>query len=158
MRPPEPGSLSVIILTCPLIGSLSSSTVNQRAAQNNYRALGLQDLYFLNVVTCTGFMPIEETFEEVTLAFVISPIFENRQLLIQVVVVSLDLKIEPGLCQFQMLSNILLTPCKKTLKLTVKCFKFVQILSFMANRGPMPILHVILALMSYMIQKNSLKT
>ena len=105
---------------------------------NNDKYLQLRDSY----LSC---MSIEETCEEVPLAFFISPIFENRQLLLQVVVVSLDLKIEPGLCQFQMLSNILLTPCKKTLKLTVKCFKFVQILSFMANRGPMPILHVILA-------------
>jgi hypothetical protein len=29
-------SLLVIVLSCPLIGSLSSSTANQRAAQNNY--------------------------------------------------------------------------------------------------------------------------
>ena len=49
---PKSGSLVVIILTCPLIGSLSSSTANQRAAQNNYQALGCQDLYFLNFV-CT---------------------------------------------------------------------------------------------------------
>ena len=41
----------VIVLSCPLIGSLSSSTANQRAAQNNYRTLGFQDLYFLNFVT-----------------------------------------------------------------------------------------------------------
>ena len=47
------GSLLVIVLSCPQIGSLSSSTANQRAAQNNYRALGCQNLYFLNFVTCT---------------------------------------------------------------------------------------------------------
>ena len=41
-----------ICLSCPLIGSLSSPTINQRAAQNNYQALGFQDLYFLNFVTC----------------------------------------------------------------------------------------------------------
>ena len=39
-------------MSCPQIGSLSSSTANQKAAQNNYRALGCQDLYFLNFVTC----------------------------------------------------------------------------------------------------------
>ena len=37
---PKPGSLIVIVLSCPQIGSLSSSTANQRAAQNNYWALG----------------------------------------------------------------------------------------------------------------------
>ena len=47
LRPPKPGSLLVIVLSCPQIGSLSSSTANQRAAQNNYRALGCQDLYNL---------------------------------------------------------------------------------------------------------------
>ncbi len=41
----------VIDLSCPLIGSLSSSTANQRAAQNNYRTLGCQNLCFLNFVT-----------------------------------------------------------------------------------------------------------
>ena len=30
------------------------STANQRAAQNNYRALGCQDLYFLNFASCTN--------------------------------------------------------------------------------------------------------
>ena len=45
-------SLLIIILSCPQIGSLSSSTANQRAAQYNYPALGCQDLYFLNFVTC----------------------------------------------------------------------------------------------------------
>ena len=39
-------------MSCPNIGSLSSSTANQRAAQNNYRAYGCQDLYFLNFVAC----------------------------------------------------------------------------------------------------------
>jgi hypothetical protein len=43
----------VIVLNCPLIGSLSSSIANQKAAQNNYRTLGFQDLYFLNFVTCS---------------------------------------------------------------------------------------------------------
>ena len=51
---PKTGSLLVIVLSCPQIGSLSSSTANQRAAQNNYRAFGCQDLYFLNFVTCIG--------------------------------------------------------------------------------------------------------
>ena len=41
-----------MVLSCPLICSLSSLTANQRAAQNNYRALGCQDLYFLNFVIC----------------------------------------------------------------------------------------------------------
>ena len=54
MRPPKPGSLLVIVLSCPQIGSLSNSTANQRAAQNNYWTLGLQDLYFLNFVTCNA--------------------------------------------------------------------------------------------------------
>ena len=53
MRPPQPSSLLVIFLSCPLIGSLSSSAANQRAAQNNYRALGIQDLFFLIFLTCT---------------------------------------------------------------------------------------------------------
>ena len=54
LRHPKTGSLYVlvIVLSCPQIGSLSSSTANQRAAQNNYRSLGCQDLYFLNFVTC----------------------------------------------------------------------------------------------------------
>ena len=47
LRPPKPCSLSVIVLSCPIIGSLSSSTANQRAADNNYQALVFQDLYFL---------------------------------------------------------------------------------------------------------------
>ena len=51
LRPPKPGSFLVIILSCPLIGSLNSSTANQRAAQNNYYALWFQYLYFLNFVT-----------------------------------------------------------------------------------------------------------
>ena len=45
------GSLLVNVLSCPQIGSLSNSTANQSAAQNNYLALGCQDVYFLNVVT-----------------------------------------------------------------------------------------------------------
>ena len=49
--PPNSGSLLVIVLSCPLIGSISSSTANQRAAQNNYQTLGFQNLYFLNCVT-----------------------------------------------------------------------------------------------------------
>ena len=53
MRPPKPGSLLVIVLSCPQIGSLSSLTANQKAAQNNYWALGCQDLYYLNFGTCT---------------------------------------------------------------------------------------------------------
>ena len=52
LRHPKTSSLLVIVMSCPQIGSLSSSTANQRAAQNNYRALGYQDLYFLNFVTC----------------------------------------------------------------------------------------------------------
>ena len=99
---------------------------------NNDKYLQLQDSY----LSC---MSIEETCEEVPLAFFISPIFENRHFLVQVVVVSLDLKIELGSCQSQMLSHILL-PHIETLKLTAKCFKYVQILSFMAN-----FLYVILA-------------
>ena len=53
LRSTTTDSLLVILLSCHQIGSLSSSTANQRAAQNNYRALGCQDLYFLNFVTCT---------------------------------------------------------------------------------------------------------
>ena len=41
-----------LLLSWPEIGSRSSSTANQRAAQDNYWALGCQDLYFLNFVTC----------------------------------------------------------------------------------------------------------
>ena len=52
LRPPKSGSLLVIVFSCPQIGSLSSPTANQRAALNNYWALGFQDLYFLNFVTC----------------------------------------------------------------------------------------------------------
>ena len=37
---PKSSSLLVIVLSCPLIGSLSSSTANWRAAQNNYWTLG----------------------------------------------------------------------------------------------------------------------
>ena len=44
------GTLLVIFLSCPQIGSLSSSTANQGTAQNNYQAC--QSLYFLNFVTC----------------------------------------------------------------------------------------------------------
>ena len=39
-------------MSCPQIGSLITSTANQKAAQNNYRALGCQNLYFLNFVAC----------------------------------------------------------------------------------------------------------
>ena len=46
------GFLLVIVLSCPQIDSLSSSTANQRAAQNNYWAFECQDMYFLNFVTC----------------------------------------------------------------------------------------------------------
>ena len=66
---------------------------------NNDKYLQLRDSY----LSC---MSIEETCEEVPLAFFISPIFENRHFLVQVVVVSLDLKIELGSCQSQMLSHI----------------------------------------------------
>ena len=52
LRPPKSGSLLVIVFSCPQIGSLSSSTANQRAAQNNHQALGWLDLFFLNFVTC----------------------------------------------------------------------------------------------------------
>ena len=52
LRDPKTGALLVIVLSCPQIGSTSSSTSNQRAAQNNHQALGSQDLYFLNFVTC----------------------------------------------------------------------------------------------------------
>ena len=48
-------SLLVIVLSCPLIGSLSRSTANQEAAQNNYYTepdFGFCDLYFLNFFTC----------------------------------------------------------------------------------------------------------
>ena len=45
LRTPKSGSFLVIVFSCPLIGFLSSSTANQRVAQNNqytlYRA-GLQ--------------------------------------------------------------------------------------------------------------------
>ena len=54
LRHPKTGSLLVVVLSCPQIGSLSSSTANQRAAQNNYQALGCQGLYFLNFVMCTN--------------------------------------------------------------------------------------------------------
>ena len=40
LRPLKTGSLLVIVLSCPQIGSLSSSTANQMAAQNDYRAFG----------------------------------------------------------------------------------------------------------------------
>ena len=43
---PKDRALLVIVLSCPHIGSLSSSTANQRAA------LGCQNLYYLNFVTC----------------------------------------------------------------------------------------------------------
>ena len=36
LRHLKTSSLLVIVLSCPLIGSLSSSTANQRATQNNY--------------------------------------------------------------------------------------------------------------------------
>ena len=49
-RHPKTSSLLVIVLSCPQIDSLSSSTANQREAQNNYRALGCHDLYYLNFV------------------------------------------------------------------------------------------------------------
>ena len=52
LRPPKT-RLFIIVLSCLLIGSLSSSKANQRVAQNNYQVLGFQDLYFLNFVTCT---------------------------------------------------------------------------------------------------------
>ena len=42
----------VIVFSCPLIASLSSSTANQRAAQKDYQALGFQDLYCLTFFTC----------------------------------------------------------------------------------------------------------
>ena len=58
LRQPKISSLLVIVLSCPPIGSLSSSTTNQRAAQNNYRALGCQELYFLNSVTCNCQTPV----------------------------------------------------------------------------------------------------
>ena len=61
---PRPSALLVIFLSCPQIGSLSSSTANQRAAENNYRALGHQDLYFLNFVTCTIVSKIVLTYSE----------------------------------------------------------------------------------------------
>ena len=77
----------------------------------------------------TGFISVlhahEETCEEVPLVFFISPIFENKQLLVQVVVVSLDLEIERGSCQSQMLDHILLK-LKETLKQTAKCSKYVH--------------------------------
>ena len=44
LKHPKTSFLLVIVLSCPQIGSLSSSTANQRAAQNNYRAWGFQDL------------------------------------------------------------------------------------------------------------------
>ena len=52
LEPQSPALYIVIVLSCPLIGSRSSSTANQRAAQNNCRALGSQDLYFLKFFTC----------------------------------------------------------------------------------------------------------
>ena len=63
LRHPKTGSLLVIALSCPQIGSLSSSTANQRAAQNNYRDLGCQDLYFLNFVTCTAIFLFSQTLD-----------------------------------------------------------------------------------------------
>ena len=47
--------LLVIVLSCLQIGSLSSSTANQRAAQNNYWVLGCHNLYLLNFVSCIWF-------------------------------------------------------------------------------------------------------
>merc|ERR1711971_684635 len=48
-------------IVCPLIGSRSSSTANQRAGQKNCRSLGSQDLYFLNFFTCTKYIIIKLT-------------------------------------------------------------------------------------------------
>ena len=39
--PPKSGFLLVIVLSCPIIGSLSSSTANQRAAQNTEPDFGV---------------------------------------------------------------------------------------------------------------------
>ena len=52
----DPQSLAlyiVIVLSCPLIASLSGSTANQREAQIKCWTLGSQDLYFLKILTCT---------------------------------------------------------------------------------------------------------
>ena len=54
LEPQSPALYIVIVLSCPLIGSRSSSTANQRAGQKNCRSLGSQDLYFLNFFTCTS--------------------------------------------------------------------------------------------------------
>ena len=53
LEPQSPALYIVIVLSCPLIGSRSSgATANQGAEQNNCRALGSQDLYFLKFFTC----------------------------------------------------------------------------------------------------------
>ena len=52
LGPPKSGSLLVIVLSCPLIGSLSSSTVTQRPAQDNYYTdpnFGVQEFVFLKL-------------------------------------------------------------------------------------------------------------
>ena len=53
LRHPNTSSSLVMVLSWLQIGSLSSSTANQRAAQKYFWALGCQDLYFLNSDTCT---------------------------------------------------------------------------------------------------------
>jgi len=53
LRHPKTSSSLVMVLSWLQIGSLSSSTANQRAAQKYFWALGCQDLYFLNSDTCT---------------------------------------------------------------------------------------------------------
>ena len=52
LEPQSPALYIVIVLSCPLIGSRSSSTANQRVDQNNCQTLGSQDLYFLKIFTC----------------------------------------------------------------------------------------------------------
>ena len=56
LDPQRPALYIVIVLSCPLIGSRSvvccGATANQRAAQNDCRALGSKDLYSLKFFTC----------------------------------------------------------------------------------------------------------
>ena len=47
LRPPKSVSLFVVLLSCPYIGSLSSSTANQRAAKTNCYA----ELQFQNFIS-----------------------------------------------------------------------------------------------------------
>ena len=51
LEPQRPALYIVIVLSYSLIGSCSSSIA--KAAQNNCRTLGSQDLYFLKLFVCS---------------------------------------------------------------------------------------------------------